>query len=297
MMKSSISAAVFVALVVGLAMVSRASASLPAFSSVLITSEQPPAGTVGVPFGAASQGCGAGFLMSATGGSGKYQWVWSPAGGSAAPAGLSLSPCGPNAIITGVPTMAGTYTMTVMATDEVVPLEATSVDISIRISPRSTVVLPPSSNLVQLAPHVTLPSLPTAQHQATATAAPSTPSPVTIEPSELYPVARVGSPFSMPCGGQNGYFLTANGRTGPYTWSVSYPQPLPDGYLQLQDAGLTLQRCPLDMYHILLGEEIAVIYGNPMKAGVMAAIITATDRLGNVATINIAIRILPSLEH
>src|SRR5215469_1114608 len=68
-----------------------------------ITSIAPPSGTTDTAY------AGSGFLLTASGGKGSYNWSWAPASGSALPPGLNLS----NATISGTPTQANTYNVVI----------------------------------------------------------------------------------------------------------------------------------------------------------------------------------------
>jgi Putative Ig domain/Galactose oxidase, central domain len=75
-------------------------------AQVVITASTPPNGTAGIPY--------PGMTFSATGGSGVYTWT----DGGTLPAGLALSPAGQ---LSGTPMDAGTYPVTITATDAANP--------------------------------------------------------------------------------------------------------------------------------------------------------------------------------
>ena len=119
-------------------------------TALAITSPAPPTGTVMtnydehsvhcygaspscvcVPLGP-TQSCSrqvAGFPLTATGGVPPYTWSWAPAPNSSLPPGLSVS----SASISGEPTMAGTYNVTVTVADSGSPAAQMSVPYSIEV--------------------------------------------------------------------------------------------------------------------------------------------------------------------
>jgi PKD repeat protein len=78
-----------------------------------ITSAIPPNGTVQAAYGSR----GNGFSLTASGGLVPYAWSWAAATGSAVPPGLNLS----NGVISGTPSTAGSYSLTVTVSDSESP--------------------------------------------------------------------------------------------------------------------------------------------------------------------------------
>jgi hypothetical protein len=117
-------------------------------TTLTITSGSPPDGTVGVNYGGAHTLKGhqyTGFPLSATGGVPSYTWSWAAAQDSSLPPGLQISDlylgggstrcCLYVLIISGTPTVAGTYNVIVTVTDSGSPPAQTSADYAIAINP------------------------------------------------------------------------------------------------------------------------------------------------------------------
>src|SRR5215470_762420 len=90
--------------------------SPPPPQPLTITSVAPPSGMTGTAY------AGSGFLLTASGGKGSYNWSWASASGSALPPGLNLS----NATISGTPTQANTYNVVITVADSQTPPAHTS---------------------------------------------------------------------------------------------------------------------------------------------------------------------------
>ena len=72
------------------------------------------------------------FTLTASGGLAPYTWGWTPATGSSVPGGLNISTAG---LISGVPSAAGTYQVTVTVADSESPVVKVSASFSIVIGP------------------------------------------------------------------------------------------------------------------------------------------------------------------
>ena len=97
-----------------------------------ITTAALPNGTVGTAYNQA---------LTATGGTPPYGWSWTAAAGSSLPPGLNLSSTG---TISGTPTMAGTFNLTVQVQDQSVPNpQNTPAQFSLTISPAQAVAYAP----------------------------------------------------------------------------------------------------------------------------------------------------------
>lgn len=108
--------------------------------SPVITSGNPPNGTIGVGYGGRGL-CGIGFdygfVLDAAGGVPPYVWSWAAAPDSSLPPGLTMQTlCSLNKTfgITGVPTTAGTYNVIVTVTDSQSPPRQTSSNYTIVIA-------------------------------------------------------------------------------------------------------------------------------------------------------------------
>lgn len=97
---------------------------------LLITSVAPPSGKVQTAYGAG----GGGFSLSASGGVAPYSWNWTAAAGSSLPPGLALPSTG---AISGTPTSAGSYSVTVTVKDSASPASQTSANYTIDIGAQS----------------------------------------------------------------------------------------------------------------------------------------------------------------
>jgi Putative Ig domain len=94
-------------------------------ASMAITSTAPPSGAAGLPYG------GTGFLLSAAGGMAPYRWQWAAASTSSLPQGMSISTEG---LLSGTPTLPGTYTVVVTVVDAESPAVQVSARYTISIS-------------------------------------------------------------------------------------------------------------------------------------------------------------------
>ena len=92
--------------------------------SLVITTSTLPSGSEGSTYG------DSGLALSASGGRAPYTWKWAPAPGSSLPVGLSLSTGG---MISGVPTVAGTYSVVVTVADSESPAAQVSASYPITI--------------------------------------------------------------------------------------------------------------------------------------------------------------------
>jgi Putative Ig domain len=93
--------------------------------TLAISSGVPPSGSVGSAYG------GAGFSLTASGGTAPYQWSWKPVSGSSLPTGLDLSPSG---LISGTPQVASNYDVTIIVADSSSPPAQVSADYLIAIA-------------------------------------------------------------------------------------------------------------------------------------------------------------------
>ena len=94
-------------------------------ASMAITSTAPPSGAAGLPYG------GTGFLLSAAGGMAPYHWQWAAASTSSLPQGMSISTEG---LLSGTPTLPGTYTVIVTVVDAESPAVQVSARYTISIT-------------------------------------------------------------------------------------------------------------------------------------------------------------------
>jgi probable HAF family extracellular repeat protein len=116
---------------------------------LVITSGQPPNGTVGSPYGTPVMVCHDGaflyyFELTATGGiSGRHGYSWS---GSSLPPGLQVTtitfappncPTGTIPVIEGTPTSAGTFTFSISVTDAEIPRVTTTYPYTITINTKA----------------------------------------------------------------------------------------------------------------------------------------------------------------
>ena len=86
-----------------------------------ITSATPPSGTLNTAYSA--------FQLTASGGKAPYTWSWTANGGESLPPGLTLA----NGVISGMPTQAGTYDLTVTVADSQSPAAKSSMPYTISI--------------------------------------------------------------------------------------------------------------------------------------------------------------------
>lgn len=111
-----------------------------------INSGAPPSGAVSVVYGSS----GNGFTLAAAGGTAPYTWSWTAAAGSSLPGGLNLS----NGIISGTPTAAGSFKVSVAVADTPSPvahITATNYTITIISSPLTiTSGAPPAGQVGRL---------------------------------------------------------------------------------------------------------------------------------------------------
>ena len=84
----------------------------PPPAPLVIMSAAPPTGTTGAAYAGAS-----GFALVASGGIAPYSWTWSAGANSSLPPGLDLT----NNLITGTPTTAGSFSVTVSVKDSESP--------------------------------------------------------------------------------------------------------------------------------------------------------------------------------
>ena len=90
-----------------------------------ITSGNPPSGIAATVYGTGASG----FMLTASGGTAPYTWTWAAAAGSALPPGLNIS----GAIISGSPTTAGAFNVTVTVSDAAAPAAHASATYTITI--------------------------------------------------------------------------------------------------------------------------------------------------------------------
>jgi len=102
------------------------SSSAPPPPPLSITSSAPPNGMTQTAYGVN----GNGFTLTALGGVAPYMWSWAAAMGSTLPPGLNLV----NGLISGVPTMAGTYSVIVTVSDSQASASQKSANYSVVIT-------------------------------------------------------------------------------------------------------------------------------------------------------------------
>ncbi|MBM7772216.1 subtilisin family serine protease [Actinokineospora baliensis] len=257
------------------------------------TTVTPPgnqSGTVGTP---------ASLTLSATGGTAPYTWT-----ATGLPAGLSISTGG---VISGTPTTAGNYNVTVTATPASGTPGSASFSWAITAPPAGDAeVISPGDqntrvgtpvNLTLQATGATAPyrwsavGLPTGLslstggvitgtpttadiYGVTVTATPASGNPGSTKFNWTVTDAPGGDitiadpgPQSSKVGDKAGLKLVATGGTGPYTWSVT---GLPDGLSAVDAAGTDTQ----------------VIRGTPSKAGQFRVTVTATGTTGGSGTVS-----------
>lgn len=96
-----------------------------------ITCGSPPTGISGSEYDATTNG----FSLTASGGVPPYVWLWAASSGSSLPPGLSLSTnVDGTGTISGIPTVAGNYTVVITAVDSNSPVATVSKTFSIIIS-------------------------------------------------------------------------------------------------------------------------------------------------------------------
>lgn len=220
-------------------------------ASMAITSTAPPSGAAGLPYG------GNGFLLSASGGMAPYRWQWAAASTSSLPQGMSISTEG---LLSGTPTLPGTYTVIVTVVDAESP--------AVQVSARYTISLagPPALAITSGTP-------------------PSGTLGVEYGPEKIENFSCVWSPILgwhlacvpcsaascaalPPCGAQMfsprrcwlarhvflGFTFTAGGGLTPYTWTAT---GLPD--------------------QLSLDASTGELKGTPSAAGSYRVTITVTD--------------------
>jgi probable HAF family extracellular repeat protein len=107
------------------------SISVSTAGTIAITSGAPPNGMVGTGYGRCRGGQCRGFQLTASGGIEPYTWTWIPATGSSLPPGLVLSGIG---YLTGIPSVAGSYTVIVTVTDSAASPSYVSTSYTLAIS-------------------------------------------------------------------------------------------------------------------------------------------------------------------
>lgn len=174
-----------------------------------ITSAAPPSGHVQTAYGAS----GGGFPLAASGGVAPYTWNWTAAAGSSLPPGLALPATGS---ISGTPTSAGSYSVTVTVKDSAAPPSQKSASYAIDIGgAQLTITSPgPPGGMVGIPYDARLgPSCTAGSRNCVCIFMP-------IRPSCHIP--------------EHGFQLTVTGGTSPYSWQSS---TLPPG-LTLSAVGL-----------------------------------------------------------
>ncbi len=200
---------------------------------LVITSAAPPSGSLQTAYGTS----GGGFSLAASGGVAPYTWSWTAAAGSSLPPGLVLASTG---LISGTPTSAGTYSVTVTVKDSASTPSQKSANYQIEISgpPLTITSSAPPSGMVgtrydgRLGPSCT----------------PGSPNCVCIF-MPIRPSCRIA---------EHGFQLTATGGTSPYSWqwTATAGSALPPG---LTIAG------------------VGLIDGSPTKAGSYGVVVTVSD--------------------
>jgi hypothetical protein len=107
-----------------------------------IISGNPPNGAIGTVYGTT----GNGFTFAASGGTAPYVWEWAAGAGSSLPPGLTLT----NGVISGTPTSAGAFMVSVQVTDSAATITHLSTNYTITIagSPLAITSGPPSPGQV-----------------------------------------------------------------------------------------------------------------------------------------------------
>lgn len=106
---------------------------------IAITSGTPPSGTAQTPYG----NKGAGFSFAASGGIAPFGWNWAASTGSSLPPGLELSSSG---LISGTPTTAGSFNVTVTVSDSESPAAQKSAIYPITIATQADALTIASGN-------------------------------------------------------------------------------------------------------------------------------------------------------
>lgn len=191
--------------------------------SLAITSAALPSGAEGSVYGSS------GFALAASGGAAPYNWNWAPAPGSSLPNGLTLSPDG---LISGTPTLAGTYNVVVTVADSESPPAQVSASYTLSIDGAAHLTItsgaPPSGTVgTDYGPSVTeylscIWSPVLGWHQVCTRCA---------RPQECLSLPRcTGAMNIKPCLRTVeifvGFSFTATGGTEPYQWSA---EGLPPG--------------------------------------------------------------------
>ena len=200
---------------------------------LVITSSAPPSGNVQTAYGAS----GGGFSLAASGGVAPYTWNWTAAAGSSLPPGLALASTGS---ISGTPTSAGSYSVTVTVKDSASPPSQRSANYAIDIGGPSLTITSsaPPSGMVgtrydgRLGPSCT----------------PGSPNCVCIF-MPIRPSCHIA---------EHGFQLTVTGGTSPYSWqwAAAAGSALPPG-LTISGVGL--------------------IDGSPTTAGSYGVVVTVSD--------------------
>jgi hypothetical protein len=200
---------------------------------LVITSAVPPSGNLQTAYGAG----GSGFSFGAAGGVAPYAWSWTAAAGFSLPPGLAMTSTG---LISGTPTSAGNYSVTVTVKDSASTPSQKSATYPIDIS----------------GPLLTITS-----------SAPPSGMVGTRYDGRLGPSCRPGSlncvcifgPLRPSCHiAEHGFQLAVTGGTSPYSWqwAAAPGSALPPG-LTISGAGL--------------------IDGSPTTAGSYGVVVTVSD--------------------
>jgi probable HAF family extracellular repeat protein len=207
----------------------------PPVQPLTITSGAPPNGSVQTAYG----GSGSGFSLTGSGGKTPYTWSWAAAAGSSLPAGLGISAAG---LISGTPTVAGTYNVTVTVLDAESPAVQISANYAITIAAPGALVItsgaPPNGTVGQTY-------------------------------GGAHSITQNGCTLTF-----SGWPLTAAGGTAGYQWgwSAAPGSSLPPG-LTVSVASQTCggsTRCCVTV-------SAPVIGGTPTSAGTDHVIVTVTD--------------------
>ena len=199
-----------------------------------VSSSAPPSGSVQTAYGAS----GGGFALAASGGVAPYTWSWSAAAGSSLPPGLALASTG---LISGTPTSAGRYGVTVTVKDSASPPSQGSANYLIDISAPPLMITSPAPPSGMVGVTYAARQGPTCRF--------GSPNCVCIFITFLRPSCHIA---------EHGFQLTVTGGSSPYSWqwaaaAGSAPPP-----------GLTIS-------------GVGLIDGLPTTAGSYGVVVTVSD--------------------